>query len=105
MGGAAETKEVIDFCPSRNITADVEIIAPAEINKAYSRVMNKIVRYRFVIDVGAGAHGLRICVGRSHQRRLDNLCTAIRTGCQNLAMSVMPPTKSNPPMIRPAFSG
>ena len=24
---------------------------------------------------------------------------------QNLATSVMPPTKSNPPMIRPAFNG
>jgi uncharacterized zinc-type alcohol dehydrogenase-like protein len=53
IGGIAETQEVIDFCTSRNITADVEMIAPAEINKAYDRVVNKDVRYRFVIDMEA----------------------------------------------------
>jgi hypothetical protein len=30
----------------------VELIVPAEINKTYDRVVNKDVRYRFVIDIG-----------------------------------------------------
>ena len=53
IGGIAETQEVIDFCTARNITADVEIIKPSEINTAYDRVVNKDVRYRFVIDMEA----------------------------------------------------
>lgn len=55
IGGIAETQEVIDFCTARNITADVEMIKPAEINAAYDRVVNKDVRYRFVIDMEAKA--------------------------------------------------
>ena len=51
IGGIAETQEVIDFCAARGITADVELIAPDEINKAFERVVNKDVRYRFVIDM------------------------------------------------------
>jgi alcohol dehydrogenase (NADP+) len=31
--------------------ADVELIRPDEINRAYERVVNKDVRYRFVIDM------------------------------------------------------
>src|ERR1700733_8611273 len=53
IGGIAETQEVIDFCAARNITADVEMIKPSEINTAYDRVVNKDVRYRFVIDMEA----------------------------------------------------
>lgn len=55
IGGIAETQEVIDFCTARNITADIEMIEPSEINKAFDRVVNKDVRYRFVIDMGAKA--------------------------------------------------
>jgi uncharacterized zinc-type alcohol dehydrogenase-like protein len=55
IGGVAETQEVIDFCAARNITADVEMIKPSEINSAYDRVVNKDVRYRFVIDMEAKA--------------------------------------------------
>jgi alkylhydroperoxidase/carboxymuconolactone decarboxylase family protein YurZ len=55
IGGIAETQEVIDFCTARNITADVEMIKPSEINTAYDRVVNKDVRYRFVIDMEAKA--------------------------------------------------
>ena len=53
IGGIAETQEVIDFCTARNIAADVEMIEPSEINTAYDRVVNKDVRYRFVIDMEA----------------------------------------------------
>lgn len=51
IGGIAETQQVIDYCAARGIRADVEIIRPDEINRAYERVQNKDVRYRFVIDM------------------------------------------------------
>ncbi len=57
IGGIAETQEVIDYCSARNIKADVEIIRPDEINRAYERVVNKDIRYRFVIDMVAGRAG------------------------------------------------
>lgn len=50
IGGIAETQEVIDYCAARNIKADIELIRPEQINQAYDRVVNKDVRYRFVID-------------------------------------------------------
>lgn len=53
IGGIAETQEVIDYCAARNISADVEIIRPDQIDEAYARVLGKDVRYRFVIDMGA----------------------------------------------------
>jgi uncharacterized zinc-type alcohol dehydrogenase-like protein len=51
IGGIAETQEVIDYCTARDIKADVELVAPADINKAFDRVVKKDVRYRFVIDM------------------------------------------------------
>jgi uncharacterized zinc-type alcohol dehydrogenase-like protein len=59
IGGIAETQEVIDYCTARNIKADVELIRPSEINRAYERVVNKDVRYRFVIDMASGREGSR----------------------------------------------
>jgi len=53
IGGAAETQEVIDYCAARNITADIKLIKPNEIDQAYARVIDKDVRYRFVIDIAA----------------------------------------------------
>lgn len=53
IGGIAETQEVLDYCVARNIKADVEVIRPADINRAYARVVGKDVRYRFVIDMTA----------------------------------------------------
>lgn len=57
IGGIAETQEVIDYRAARNIKADVEIITPDQIGRAYERVMAKDVRYRFVIDMTAGRQG------------------------------------------------
>ena len=51
IGGIAETQEVIDYCGARNIKADIELIRPDQINQAFERVVNKDIRYRFVIDV------------------------------------------------------
>ena len=53
IGGIAETQEVIDYCAARNIKADIELIRPNQINEAFVRVVNKDVRYRFVIDMTA----------------------------------------------------
>jgi uncharacterized zinc-type alcohol dehydrogenase-like protein len=57
IGGIAETQEMIDYCAARNIKADVELIRPEDIGRAYGRVVNKDVRYRFVVDLGAGSKG------------------------------------------------
>jgi uncharacterized zinc-type alcohol dehydrogenase-like protein len=54
IGGIAETQEVIDYCGARKIKADVEVISPDDINRAFERVVNKDVRYRFVIDFTKG---------------------------------------------------
>ncbi|HEY6381645.1 MAG TPA: NAD(P)-dependent alcohol dehydrogenase, partial [Pseudolabrys sp.] len=51
VGGIAETQELIDYCTARNIKADIELIRPTEINRAYERVVDKDARYRFVVDM------------------------------------------------------
>jgi alcohol dehydrogenase (NADP+) len=53
ISGIAETQEVIDYCAARHIKADIELIRPEDINRAYERVVNKNVRYRFVIDMAS----------------------------------------------------
>ncbi|GGW85027.1 dehydrogenase [Streptomyces malachitofuscus] len=50
IGGIAETQEMLDFCATHGIGAEIELIGAAEINEAYERVLNSDVRYRFVID-------------------------------------------------------
>jgi alcohol dehydrogenase (NADP+) len=57
IGGIAETQELIDYCAARKITADIELIRPDQINTAFDRIVNKNVRYRFVIDFTAGRQG------------------------------------------------
>lgn len=51
IGGIKETQEMLDFCGRHNITADVEVIDIKNINKAYERLLNSDVKYRFVIDM------------------------------------------------------
>jgi uncharacterized zinc-type alcohol dehydrogenase-like protein len=53
FGGLAETQQVVDYCAARNIKPEVEVIRPDQIGQAYDRVVNKDVRYRFVIDMTA----------------------------------------------------
>ncbi|WP_246752974.1 NAD(P)-dependent alcohol dehydrogenase [Sinorhizobium sp. BG8] len=53
IGGIAETQEVVDYCAARNITADIELIKPEQINEAFDRVVGKDVKFRFVIDMTA----------------------------------------------------
>jgi uncharacterized zinc-type alcohol dehydrogenase-like protein len=50
IGGIAETQEMLDFCAEHDIVSDIEMIAAAEIEDAYARMLKGDVRYRFVID-------------------------------------------------------
>jgi uncharacterized zinc-type alcohol dehydrogenase-like protein len=36
--------------PARNIKADIELIGPGQINRAFEGVVNKDIRFRFFID-------------------------------------------------------
>jgi len=51
IGSIKETQEMLDFCSKHNITPEIEIINPSEVNVAYERVLKSDVRYRFVIDM------------------------------------------------------
>jgi uncharacterized zinc-type alcohol dehydrogenase-like protein len=51
IGGIAATQEMLDFCGTRKIAADVEVIPIQKVNEAYERMIRSDVRYRFVVDV------------------------------------------------------
>jgi uncharacterized zinc-type alcohol dehydrogenase-like protein len=51
IGGIAETQEMLDFCATYRLAADIELIAMHDINDAYERMLRSDVRYRFVIDM------------------------------------------------------
>ena len=53
IGGIKETQEMLDFCGTHNITADIELIPIQKINEAYERLMKNDVKYRFVIDMAS----------------------------------------------------
>jgi uncharacterized zinc-type alcohol dehydrogenase-like protein len=49
IGSINQTEEMLNFCAKNRIMADSELIAPGQINEAFERVVDKKVRYRFVI--------------------------------------------------------
>jgi uncharacterized zinc-type alcohol dehydrogenase-like protein len=51
IGGIKQTQEMLDFCATHGLGAEIEVIAAQQINEAYERVLASDVRYRFVIDV------------------------------------------------------
>ncbi|MCC7198741.1 MAG: zinc-binding dehydrogenase, partial [Gammaproteobacteria bacterium] len=53
IGGIAETQEMLDFCASKNVLPDCEMIRMDEINTAFERMEKSDVRYRFVIDMSS----------------------------------------------------
>lgn len=53
IGGIRETQEMLDFCGSKNITADVEVIPIQKLNEAYGRLAKSDVKYRFSIDMAS----------------------------------------------------
>ncbi|KAK4260671.1 hypothetical protein QN277_003755 [Acacia crassicarpa] len=50
-GGTKETQEMIDFCAANKIYPNIEVIPIEYVNEALQRVVNKDVKYRFVIDI------------------------------------------------------
>jgi uncharacterized zinc-type alcohol dehydrogenase-like protein len=53
IGGVPETQEMLDFCGTHNITADVEVIPIQKVNEAYDRLLKSDVKYRFSIDMAS----------------------------------------------------
>ena len=53
IGGIAETQEMLDFCGTHNISADVEVIPIQKVNEAYDRMLKSDVKYRFSIDMAS----------------------------------------------------
>lgn len=53
IGGIKETQEMLDFCGTHNITADVEVIPMHKVNEAYERLLKSDVKYRFSIDMAS----------------------------------------------------
>jgi alcohol dehydrogenase (NADP+) len=51
MGGIAETQEMLDFCGTHKISADVEVLPIDQVNEALRRLKINDVRYRFVLDL------------------------------------------------------
>ncbi len=51
IGGTAETQEMLAFCAEHNILPDVEMIDIEDINKAFDKVKDEEVRFRYVIDM------------------------------------------------------
>lgn len=53
IGGIAETQEMLDFCGTHGLTADIEMIPIDQIETAYGRMLKSDVKYRFVIDMAS----------------------------------------------------
>ncbi len=53
IGGIKETQEVLDFCAEHQITSDIELIKPDDINLAFDRLKKGDVKYRFVINISS----------------------------------------------------
>lgn len=51
IGGIPETQEMLDYCGTKNIVCDIEMIPMQSINEAYERMLRGDVKYRFVIDM------------------------------------------------------
>lgn len=50
-GGTRETAEMLAFCQAHGIVADVELIAPKDLEAAFARLEKGQVRHRFVLDM------------------------------------------------------
>ncbi|MEK6511195.1 NAD(P)-dependent alcohol dehydrogenase [Myroides odoratimimus] len=53
IGGIQQTQEMINYCATHQIQADVEVISPSYINTAFERMLKNDVKYRFVLDMQA----------------------------------------------------
>lgn len=53
IGGIEETREMLEFCASKNILPECEMIRMDQINEAFERMIRSDVHYRFVIDMAS----------------------------------------------------
>lgn len=51
IGGIKETQEVLDLCAKHNIHPEVEMIKVDDVNKAFKKIKEEDVRFRYVIDM------------------------------------------------------
>lgn len=51
IGGVADTQEVLELAAEKDIRPEVELIAMADIDKAFDRMKDEDVRFRHVIDM------------------------------------------------------
>jgi cinnamyl-alcohol dehydrogenase len=51
-GGTKETQEMLDFCAEHKIYPNIEVVPIQYSNEALERLINKDVKYRFVLDIG-----------------------------------------------------
>jgi len=51
IGGIEQTQELLEFCASKNILPECEVIGIDQINTAFERMERSDVHYRFVIDM------------------------------------------------------
>ncbi|KAJ8772575.1 hypothetical protein K2173_027752 [Erythroxylum novogranatense] len=58
IGGIKETQEMLDLCGKHEITCDIEVVKPEEINQSMDRLARNDVRYRFVIDIAGNSSKL-----------------------------------------------
>jgi cinnamyl-alcohol dehydrogenase len=50
-GGTKDIQEMVYFCAANKIYPEIEIIKIDYINEALTRLVNRDVKYRFVIDI------------------------------------------------------
>jgi len=50
IGGIPETQEVVNYCADNQLLPKIQIIKAEEINDAWTKVLNKEARYRYVIN-------------------------------------------------------
>ena len=50
IGGIPETQEVVHYCADNGIKPEIKVISAGEVNQAWENVVNKMARYRYVID-------------------------------------------------------
>ena len=53
IGGIKETQEVLDFCAEHGIAPEVEMIKIEDVNKAFEKIKDEEVRFRYVIDMNS----------------------------------------------------
>lgn len=53
IGDIRQTQEMLDFCGTHGITAEVEVIPMQQVNEAWQRLERGDVKYRFVIDMAS----------------------------------------------------